>query len=457
MHLSESTIRRSAGLGKNSTPLRSSGFDHESQTVDYPAVTLSVKDEPAPVQSTATALTPTDWQVNVVDEQLEDIDFDAPIDVVALTVWTLQSKRAYDIAAEFRRRGVPVILGGPHAFFYSEEAAEHCDAIGIGEGERILPRMLADAAAGRLQKCYRAEPLPQLSGLPLPRYDLLDLRRFGPFRTFTVQSSRGCPFRCDFCSERLYLGAAYRWRPIAEVVEEIKRSGHRNVFFGESNFGGRRERAMELMEALIPLRLHWSTLWSSHLCLDHGFMDLARRSGLLHVNIGIESIDAATLATMNKRQNKADRYAEMFANLRRLDISFSVNFVFGWDTETPDVFRATLEFLHRHRVPAAYFNVLTPEKGTALFDRLEREGRVFNIEDIDRWPGQICHFKPRFCQPAELERNVQEMYRQFYSLRSIFHRLPLPISSSRIASWAINWSERRMARSAQKNNDFDWL
>ena len=158
------------------------------------------------------ALAPADWQVRLVDEQLDDINFDEPVDLVALTVWTLQSLRAYDIAAEFRRRCVTVIMGGPHAYFYPEEAMEHCDAIGIGEGEKILPRMMEDAAAGRLQKCYRAEALPQLTGLPQPRYDLLDMTRFGPFQTFTAQSSRGCPFHCDFCSERLYLGSAFRWR-----------------------------------------------------------------------------------------------------------------------------------------------------------------------------------------------------------------------------------------------------
>jgi len=401
------------------------------------------------------ALTPPDWQVRLLDEQLEDIDFDQPADLVALTVWTLQSLRAYDVAAEFRRRGVPVMLGGPHAFFHPEEAAEHCDAIGIGEGERILPKMLADAAAGRLQKCYRAEPLPELTGLPQPRYDLLDLRRFGPFRTFTVQSSRGCPFHCGFCSERIYLGASYRWRPAAEVVEEIRRSGSRDVFFGESNFGGRRDRAMELMEALIALPLRWSALWSSHLCLDEEFLDLARRSGLLHLNIGIESIDGATLAAMNKKQNNANRFAEMFANLRRHGISYSVNLVFGWDTDTPDVFQNTLDFLHRHKVPAAYFNVLTPQKGTPLFDQMQGEGRVFNIAEIDRWPGQICYFQPRWCKPEELEWNVQQMYRQFYSLRSMFHRLPLPVTPGRIASWAINWSERKMACAARNHNDFD--
>ena len=401
------------------------------------------------------ALTPRDWAVTLVDEQLQDIDFDAPADVVAITTWTLMSLRAYDIGDAFRRRGVPVILGGPHMYFHADEALRHCDAVGIGEGETIWSRMLGDAAAGRLLPIYRGEPLEDLSGLPTPRYELLDMRRYGPFRTFTVQSSRGCPFHCEFCSERFYLGEAYRLRPVGEVVEEIKRCRTKSLFFADSNFGGKRNRAMELMEALIPLNLRWSALWSSYLCNDDEFMDLARRSGLLHLNIGIESIDADTLTTMKKRFNKVSTYADMVANLRRRGISFSLNFIFGWDDESVNAFRATLDFLQEHKVPVAYFNVLKPEKGTPLFDRMLAENRILDAEEIGRWPGQVCSIKPTSCSAEELERHVSEMYREFYSLRSIVTRLPVPWTKANIASWVVNFSQRRMARPRARGGNFD--
>ncbi len=327
-------------------------------------------------------------------------------------------------------------------------------SIGIGEAEPIWARMLYDAAAGRLQREYRADQ-HELNGLPKPRYDLLDISRYGPFRTYALQSSRGCTLRCDFCSERLYLGSGYRWRPAEEVVDDVRHTGSRNIFFGESNFGGKRARAMELMEALIPAKVRWSTLWSSHLCLDDEFLDLAKRSGVLHVNIGIESISREALAGMNKRVNKVDRYAEMFAKLRQRGISYSLNFIFGWDSETPDVFPATLEFLERHKVPAAYFNILTPMPGTVLYDKLHAEGRIINAHEIERWPGQFCHVQPLWCTPAELEQNVQWMYRRFYRVRSMISRLPPPVTQANIASWVVNVSERRMARSSAGNNDFD--
>lgn len=401
------------------------------------------------------ALTPLDWKIKVIDEQLQPLDFDEPADLVAITTSTLTSLRAYDIADEFRRRGMPVILGGPHTFFHAEEAGAHGSAVGIGEGEIIWPEMLADARQGRLKKVYQAELLPDLAGLPLPRYDLLDLRPYRPFRTFTVVSSRGCPFHCEFCSERLLLGARYRCRPVPEVIEEVKRCGSRSIFFGDSNFGGKRSHAMELMAALIPLKVRWSALWSSYLCSDTPFLDLATRSGLLHVNIGIESISPQTLDSMNKRFNKASKYNQMLADLRRRGISYSLNFIFGWDGESEDAYAATLDFLKRHKVPAAYFNILTPVKGTPLYDRMKASGRITNLDDIDRWPGQYCYIRPPNGTPGSLERNIQDMYRQFYSLRSMFARLPMPVTQSNIASWVINFSQRRLARVEEAHNDFD--
>ncbi len=400
------------------------------------------------------ALTPEGWEVTLVDEMVQPVDLEAPVDLVAITTWTMNSYRAYDLAAEFRRRGRKVILGGPHAFFHPEETANHCDAVGVGEAEFIWRTMLEDAAAGRLKPLYQAEQLQDLSNLPMPRYDLLDLRPYGFIKTFTVQATRGCPLMCDFCSERLYLGTGFRFRPVLDVVEEVKRLPTRNVFFAESNFGGNRRHALELMEALIPLRLRWSTLWSMNLCADKEFLDLAQRSGLLHVNIGLESIDAQTIAGMRKGQNKTERYQEILADLRRRRISFSLNFIFGWDTETREVFPTTLRFLEEQKVPVAYFNLLTPQEGTPYYERMRRQNRILDEGEIGRWPGEPCHILPSYCTPGELERGVQRMYREFYSFPSMVRRLPLPLSASGITSWVLNFSQSRAAASPLEEDNF---
>jgi len=402
------------------------------------------------------ALTPKDWNVELVDEQVVDIDFDAPVDLVAITTWTINSFRTYEISRKFRERGIPVIMGGPHTFFHSEEAIEHCDAVAIGEGEEIWPGMLQDAANNRLQKIYRAPKQHNLKGLPIPRYDLM---RFGGNRlnrTYSVQSSRGCPFKCEFCSERFYIGDRYRYRPTEEIVDEVKRIKAKNVFFADSMFAGKKEHSMDLMEALIPLNIHWSTLWTTYLCRDEKFMDLAKRSGLLHVNMGMESISQETLASMNKNFNKVHQYDEILNNLRKRGISYSLNFVFGWDGETPDVFQATLEFLERHRVPVAFFYILSPHRGTPLYERMRQEGRIIDEKHMRRTPGNVCDIKPLYCSPEELEENVQNLYDHFYSLPSMFRRLPLPVTKSNIASWILNISQRRMRRSERTLKNFDW-
>jgi radical SAM superfamily enzyme YgiQ (UPF0313 family) len=253
------------------------------------------------------------------------------------------------------------------------------------------------------------------------------------------------------------LGDHYRSRPAPEVVAEIKYTRARNLLFGDSNFAGQRSHAMELMEALIPLQVRWSALWPAYLCTDDPFLDLAQRSGLLHVNIGFESLHPDTLEAMNKPFNKTSQYGEMLANLRRRGISYSLNFIFGWDGENENegAFQSTLKFLAEHKVPVAYFNILTPVQGTSLHDRLQSEGRILNPQEIDRWPGQFCHIQPPYGTPAALERNVRKMYRDFYSLPSMLSRLPWPLTKASLASWVINLSQRRMAPADQTNNNFD--
>ncbi len=392
------------------------------------------------------ALTPKEWDVTLIDEQLCDLDFEAPVDVVAITTWTMNSFRAYEIADQYRKRGVTVLMGGPHTFFHEQEAADHCDAVGAGEGETIWSAMLSDAAAGRLKKVYFADALHSLEHLPLPRYDLLDLRRYGWFRTYSVQSSRGCPFRCDFCSERLYLEEKYRFRPTREVIDEIRHTKARNILFADSNFAGSLSHTMELMEALVPLHVRWSALWAPHFCGNDEFLDLAKRSGLLHVNIGMESISSETLASMNKKINKVSEYGQLLRNLRKRGISYSLNFILGWDTDAEEVFRSTLDFLRENKVPAAYFNILMPDKGTGLYDRMKEENRLTDIDNVGRWPGDKCYIKPKNFSPETLERGIRNLYAEFYSYPSMLSRLPLPVTMANIASWVINFSQRKLAR-----------
>jgi len=401
------------------------------------------------------ALAPQDWKITLVDDATEEIDFNADIDIVAITIRTVTSLRGYAIADKFRARGIPVIMGGPHATFYSDEVAEHADAVCIGEAEEIFPRMLEDAAAGRLQKFYRRDTPASLAGMPTPRWDLLDPKKYVFYRPFVIQYSRGCPYTCDFCAERRLNGDhGYRFRPAAEVVEEIRRCGSKHIFFAASQFAGNPERTMEFMEALIPLKIRWSTLFSAHYCLDEKFMDLAARSGLLHVNMGIESVNQSTLATMRKSFNRASEYARVIQNLKQRDISYSLNFVFGSDADDESVFDATLRLLHEYKAETAYFNILVPLRGTALHQKFKEEGRLIDEANMERWPGLSCHFKPLRFTPDELVHRIMKIRRDFYTTRSAMRRLPLPYKQSHFAAWNLHFLQRKVVAHIDSMRDF---
>lgn len=399
------------------------------------------------------ALAPQDWDIKLHDDAIAEPPYDEHFDVVAITCRTVSAYRAYEMAEKFRARGAKVILGGPHATFNTAEMVEHCDGLCVGEGEEIFTEALLDAAAGRLKQIYRRDTPASLVGLPKPRWDLVDMNNYVFYRPFVIQHSRGCPYTCDFCAERRLLGDyGYRDRPAEEVVEDIKLCGGKHIFFAASQFVGHKGRCMDLLEKMIPLKVHWSALFSPRFGLDEKFLDLAKRSGLLHVNMGIESISQGTLTTMHKSVNHVDTYKEMIRNLNKRNISYSFNFVIGADTDTPDVFDETVKFLMEMKVPAAYFNVMVPMRGTPLYDRAKQDGRIIDEENMDRWAGVKCYMKPKNMTPDDLVKGVKRMQKQFYSLPKVLGRLRFPPRSyADFANWEVCLSQRAVADSEIMN------
>ena len=385
------------------------------------------------------------------------MDPNVPCDCVFLSVHILNSFRAYEIADTYRKKGTPVVIGGPHCTFYGDEALEHADAIAIGEGETLVPRILDDLANGRLHPRYQASDPHDLKGLPFPRYDLLEPVTLSRLRTVAVQTTRGCPYRCAFCAERYYLGETYRMRPLDEVIEEIRKSGARQIFFADSTFVGNRSRTMKLMERLVLLKIRWSTLWNAHRVLDVEMMKLAKRSGLLHINIGVESIKSETLKDMQKSTTPARHLEEVIRILRRLDISFSFNLIFGWDTDRREDFQATLDFLMKNKVHVAFFNVFSPHKGTEIYERFLADGRLRDKKHMGRWPGIVAEIHPKHFTAEQLEEGIHAMYRGFYSWPSILARLPIPKSRASVASWFMNLSQRKMFKGNHSRTNFDGI
>ncbi len=369
------------------------------------------------------ALTPPEVEVACFDDRVEDVDFDDPTDLAALTVETGTARRAYQIAAEYRRRGVPVVMGGYHPTLLPEEARRHADAIVSGDAEGAWERVVEDAGRGRLRDRYRSAGLGPLSGLP-PDRGLYRGKRYAPVSLF--QYGRGCRFNCDFCSIRAFYGSSVRQRPVADLVAEIEAVRPRHVFFVDDNLFVDKSRARELFEALVPLRIRWSCQVSIDVTRDPALVRLMAKSGCLSALIGFESLDERNLEQMRKRWNlKWGDYATAIGVLRDAGILVYGTFILGYDRDTPDAFDVTLDFALRQKLFLANFNPLTPTPGTPLYERLEKQGRLL----YDRWwldsryrYGEAT-FRPRGMSAGELTRGCYRARSTFYRYSSIGRRL----------------------------------
>jgi radical SAM superfamily enzyme YgiQ (UPF0313 family) len=378
------------------------------------------------------ALTPPDVQVEIKDDLLEEITFREDCDLAALSFMSHQAPRAYQIAAGFRRRNIPVVLGGFHATLAPEECRAHADALVLGEAERAWPELVGDFQAGRLKEVYQSETLSDLRHLPVPRYDLLDLQRY-KLLNIPAQTTRGCPHACNYCEVTQVYGGKYRHRPVDEVIHEITEIQRLTkspfIYFVDDNFTANRRHAMAIMERLIPLKLVYGCLATLSVGDDAGLLDLMQRSGCLHVNIGMESLSPESLVTINKKQNKIRDYERQFKAFRDRGIGYSVNVMFGLDGDRPDIFDSTVDFLIKIKAPIAFMFILAPRPGTKVRTQLLQEGRIFD----HAWP-HYCGFKavfhPKHMSARRLEEEYWRAQRRFYSLPSMLRRL-----TPRLYSW----------------------
>jgi hypothetical protein len=228
--------------------------------------------------------------------------------------------RAYQISKRFRERGIPVIFGGPNFTLHADEAKKHADSVMLGEAETTWERVLSDARRGRLEPIYDSTPLDDLSGLPVPSYDLFNSRPEFRDALFTVQASRGCPHRCDFCAISALTQGRVRFRPIDDVIRDVKATGRKRIFFADDNLMARPQYYMELFERLIPLKIHWVGATTLNIGRRPEMLKLARRSGCTLLIVGVESIAQDVLNGVRKSFNHTKDYEEQIGNIfeRRL-------------------------------------------------------------------------------------------------------------------------------------------
>ncbi|HEY5893424.1 MAG TPA: radical SAM protein [Chthoniobacterales bacterium] len=379
--------------------------------------------EPLPA-ATLAGLTPKDVEVRFYDDRMETIPFDEPSDLVAISVETYTAKRAYQIATEFRRRGVPVVMGGFHPSLCPDEVMEYAEAVVCGEAEAVWPQVIDDARHGKLQKIYRQETRTSLHDLK-PDRSIFRGKNYLPIGL--VEAGRGCHFKCDFCAVQTVFKNTQSRRPIDRILAELAtlKKEKRLFFFVDDNITSNLAQAKEFFRALIPLRIRWVSQSSINAAHDDEFLDLLRQSGCQGVLIGFESLDPANLKDMNKSFNTMrGGFEKALANLRAHRIRVYGTFIFGYDRDTPACFETTVDFAREHALYIAAFNHLTPFPGTPLYRRLEGEGRLLYEKWWldDRYSYNRIPFQPRGMSPELLQKNCLEARRKFYSWESIFQR-----------------------------------
>ena len=366
------------------------------------------------------AFVPPHWTVLHVDEAVETVDFGVRADLVAITFHTPSAPHVYAMADQFRQAGIPVVLGGPHVTLMPEEAQAHADVIFIGEAESDWPQFLRDFEAGCHCPRYCDTTAPSLECVPMARKDLFHRRDHAAGVLF---ATRGCPYRCDFCTLVVMYQGQVRQRPIAAVAKEYASFPGKVIILWDDNIAGNMEYAKNLFRALAPYRKWWSSQATIHAAQDDEFLELAARSGCKQLFVGLESISQGSLNEVRKRFNRVSDYAGAIERIHSHGIAVQTGIVFGFDNDERSIFSETLDFLEMAGVQNATFNILTPFPGTQLFERMEAEGRILT-RDWSKYNGRAdVIFQPKQMSPEELLAGYQYANRRFYSCRSIYRRL----------------------------------
>lgn len=380
------------------------------------------------------ALIPKDrYEVVLTDENIEPVDFGLKADLVGISAMTSFVRRGYAIADAFRRRGIPVIMGGVHPSFMPAETLSHADAVVVGEAEYVMPKVLSDLEAGNLKGVYKADRLHTLENMPLPRYDLLKTNRYVN-RNF-VQTSRGCHHACTFCAEHMMNGLRFRYRPIDEVLREIDACGGRLISLNDADFFGSPSRAKRLMRALKGKNIRWQAGVNSRGAFNDELLDLAAGSGCYMLSIGLESISRDTLKTVHKYQNRPENFEALVKKVQSYGILVFGLFMFGFDHDEPSIFEPTIRFTIDSGLDLCAYSVLTPYPGTIAWFKMMRDNRIVTY-DWDKYDQRHLVFKPANLKPRELTSGFLDAYRRFYSVPSILRRFPVTGSRSRL-HWSI--------------------
>jgi radical SAM superfamily enzyme YgiQ (UPF0313 family) len=411
------------------------------------------------------ALTPSKHEVRVIHQQLEAPDLDSDADLIALSFFSGFAPEAYRLATAFRERGKTVVAGGPHVTFSPEEASKFVDSIVIGEAESVWQELLDDAERGVLQSRYVGQAR-ELDDIPTPRYDLLPQSFFVPR---VVQATRGCTFRCSFCTVPT-LNPGFRTRPVASVMADVDYNDFRHwwqrkvVWFWDDNLTAKRAYIRELLTAMVPRKRWWLTQASMDIADDPELLDLMQASGCIGIFFGIESFGDESLGFAGKRQNKVDDYRRKIAELHQRGICVMAGFISGLDGDTPQSISSMAAQLDEIGVDVPFLSILTPFRGTPDYKRYQDTGRLLPDRGWEFYNGYNVSFQPRLMSVDELLDAHRALWSEAFSLRRSLRRIlrgvrrlrfgALIMSTAMNGFYAIKALRKNRPIDFSKRNDF---
>lgn len=359
--------------------------------------------------------------VTLENENIEPIDYNEPADVVGISITVDVLPRAAEIAARFREKGIPVVAGGIHITTAAETIpADVFDVLCIGAAEGTWPAIMDDLEKGELKSVYRCRKPLCGTEIVSPAYDFIDRRKY--LYCNVVHTSRGCPFRCDFCynsaSERGYVN-----REINDVIADIRAVRSKHILFIDDNLAGNPAWTREFLQAILPMKIKWNAAVSINAVKDTELLDLMKVSGCQGLFIGFESISPQSIDTVHKVQNQTAGYEEVIRRIHERGIMINASFVFGLDGDTPETFRRTLDWIVENKIETVTSHILTPYPGTALYERMRNEGRILT-DDLSLYNTANVVFRPLQMTEKELYDGYIRIYKQIYSWKNILRRLP---------------------------------
>jgi radical SAM superfamily enzyme YgiQ (UPF0313 family) len=368
------------------------------------------------------AMTPDNWEVEVQIEVVDEINFDSDADIIGIGTMGYAIYRGIEIATEFRKRGKLVVMGGYMASLVPEMALEYVDSVVVGDAEKSYPQLLKDFERYKKIKRMYDNPIENLGGLPIPKYEFLLEKPIG--NMLPVQAGRGCNQSCTFCSIASVYNGKYLTRPVDEVIRDIQRVkdlGFNRFYLLDDNIVSNPKYLKTLCKEIEPLKMTWASQCTLHLAKNQSLLESVCRAGGNMMSFGVESITQEGLDNLGKSWLKVNEHKELIKTLSRAGILVSSELMLGTDSDTEESIRATYDFIQQARIPIPRFYILTPTPGTPLYNRYKSKGRLLT-EDLKEYDGSTCVHKPENISPQKLNELYWWLYEKVFSWKNILKR-----------------------------------